>query len=243
MPRFPACLAWPFHNIPARGDLYVPIDKNKTIQCYNAVAPLYSFFRKITHRSDDAIMPFMLEAIDPQDGEMVLDAGTGPGIYAIKIAERAKNAKVYGVDLSPNFLRLAKNNAHEAGLDRISFMRGDLENLPFSDSQFDKLVCAGVVSAVPDRERAAREIYRVVKQGGRAVISEPNKGKDLRDRAFLLLLYGLGTINPKLRGFAANDISRYYFSRESLHDLFKNAGFKTVKIIARAGSICAVCFK
>lgn len=221
----------------------MPINKEKTIQCYDAVAPLYSFFRKITHRSDNEIMPFMLNVLDPGDGEAVLDAGTGPGIYAIKIAEKARNADVYGVDLSPTFLKLAEQNAREARIGHIKFRQGDLEGLPFVDGHFDKLICAGVISAVPNKEKAAKEIFRVLKEGGRAVISEPNKGKDIRDRAFLLLLYGLGIFSPKMRGFSAQDISRYYFSQESFHELFADAGFRSVKVVSRAGSLCAICSK
>ncbi|HZD60418.1 MAG TPA: methyltransferase domain-containing protein [Anaerolineae bacterium] len=221
----------------------MPINKEGTIHCYNAVAPLYSFFRKITHKSDNEIMPFVLNVLDPADGDTVLDAGTGPGIYAIKIAEKARDARIHGVDLSPNFLKLAERNAREAGFDHIEFAQGDLESLPFDDGHFDKLVCAGVISAVPDREKAAREIYRVVKHGGRALITEPNKGRDIRDRAFLLLLYIMGAINPKLRGFSAKDISRYYFNQDSFYSLFKKAGFDAVRVVERAGSMCAVCFK
>jgi len=219
------------------------IDKEGTIHCYDTVAPLYSFFRKKTHKSDNEIMPFVLDMLDLNEGETVLDAGTGPGIYAIKIAQKARNADIHGVDLSPAFLKLARKNAVEAGLSHIKFSRGDLENLPFVDSHFDKLVCAGVVSAVPDKERAAREIHRVLKNGGRAIVTEPNKGRNVRDRAFLYLLYGLGLVNPKLRGFCVEDMQQYYFSRESLYDLFKSAGFGTVRVFERAGSFCAVCLK
>jgi len=221
----------------------MPINKEGTIHCYDVVAPLYSFVRKKTYKSDNNIMPFVLDMLDLKEGETVLDAGTGPGIYAIRIAQRTKNADIHGVDLSPTFLKLAQKNAREAGLRHIKFSQGDLENLPFVDDHFNKLICAGAISAVPDKERAAREIHRVLKSGGRAIVTEPNKGKNIRDRAFLYLLYGLGLVNPKLRGFCVEDMQQYYFSRESLYDLFKTAGFGTVRVFERAGSFCAVCLK
>ena len=222
----------------------MPIDKERTIDCYNTLAPLYSYFRKITHRYDNEIMPFVLDALDPGDGEAVLDAGTGPGIYAIKIAERAERADIYGIDLSPKFLELARKNALEAGFNgRIKFMAADLEDLPFGKDRFDKLVCAGAMEAVPDKERAAGELYRVLKRGGLAVIIEPNRGKSIRDRAYLFMLYGLGLINPKLRGFSAKDIPKYYFNQDSFYNLFKGVGFRAVRIFERAGSFCGVCLK
>lgn len=122
----------------------MPINKEGTIHCYNTVAPLYSFFRNKTYKSDNEIMPFVLDMLDLNEDETVLDAGTGPGIYAIKIAQKAKNADIHGIDLSPAFLKLARKNAQEAGLNRIKFSRGDLENLPFVDSHFDKLVAQGL---------------------------------------------------------------------------------------------------
>lgn len=222
----------------------MPIDKERTINCYDTLAPFYSFFRKITHRYDNEVMPFVLNALEPGSGEVVLDAGTGPGIYAIKIAERAKNTNIYGVDLSPKFLELAKRNANNAGLGgKINFIEADLEDLPFNDNRFDKLVCAGAMEAVPDKKRAAGELYRVLKHGGRAVIIEPNRGKSIRDKAYLLMLYSLGLINPRLRGFGAKDIPRYYFNQDSFYDLFKRAGFSAISIVERAGSFCAVCLK
>ncbi|MCL6472968.1 MAG: methyltransferase domain-containing protein [Firmicutes bacterium] len=222
----------------------MPIDKERTINCYNAMAPIYSFFRKFTYHSGNVFASFVLDALDPQDGDVVLDAGTGPGIYAITIAQRTNNAKVYGVDLSPKFLDIAKKNADEAGLNgQISFVEGDLENLPFDNHHFNKLVCAGAIEAVPDRKKAAGELYRVLKPGGRAVVIEPDSGKNIRDRAFLFLLYCLGVISPNMRGFSAEDMPKYYFNRDSFSDLFTQAGFKTVKISEQAGSFCAVCLK
>ncbi|MDI6716297.1 MAG: methyltransferase domain-containing protein [Actinomycetota bacterium] len=221
----------------------MPISKEGTVRLYDAIAPLYSFFRKITHKSDDKIMPFMLNSLDPRNGEVILDAGTGPGIYAIKIAEIARDAQVYGIDLSPNFLKLAERNAMKAGFNHIKFMKGDVEDIPFNDHHFDKIVCAGVLSAIPNPEQAACEFYRVLKMGGRAVIQEPNGGLGARDRYFLLLLYAIGLINPKRRGFSVGDIPQYFFSQRSLRKILEGAGFERVEIAEVGSSICAICSK
>jgi len=221
----------------------MPIDKEGTINAYDAFAPFYSFFRKFTHRLDNQIMPFILDTIDPRDGDAVLDAGTGPGVYAIRIAERARGAEVYGVDISPRFLKIAWQNAQAAGLPQIKFVEGDLENLPFGDSKFDKLICAGAMEAVPDKERAASELYRVLKPGGCAIFVEPNKGKSIRDKLFLIALYTMGMFNRGQGGFGIKDMPGYYFSKESFYSLFIGVGFCRVNIIERAGSMCAVCSK
>ena len=219
------------------------IDKEATIKCYDALAPFYTFFRAKTLRSDREIMPFVLKALMPADGERVLDAGTGPGVYAIKIAGQARNADIHAVDLSPAFLKIARANARKAGCGHIRFDQGDIENLPFEADRFDKLVCAGALEAVPNREKAAREFHRVLKPGGTAVIIEPDQGRNIRDRAFLFLLYGIGLIRPKMRGFGVTDIKRYYLSKHDFRALFAGSGFSRVELYDRRGSICAVCVK
>jgi ubiquinone/menaquinone biosynthesis C-methylase UbiE len=221
----------------------MPIDKEKTIRSYDIVAPFYDFFRKRTQRWDREIMPFVLETLQPRSGESILDAGTGPGIYAIKIAKLCPESKVTGVDLSTKFLEIARKNAKESGVANIEFKLGDLEKLPFRDCSFDKLVCAGVISAVPNRKTAAKELYRVLKPGGLAIITEPDQGKNIYDKAFLALLYILGLFSPKLRGFEADDFSQYYFDKPSFYALFHTAGFSEIKIEHRRGSLCATCRK
>jgi ubiquinone/menaquinone biosynthesis C-methylase UbiE len=221
----------------------MPIDKEKTIRSYDIVAPFYDFFRKRTHRWDREIMPFVLETLKPQSGEWILDAGTGPGIYAIQIAKLCPESKVTGVDLSVKFLEIARKNAEESGVANVEFKRGDLEELPFANHSFDKLVCAGVISAVPNRKTAAKELYRVLKPGGLAIITEPNQGKNIYDKAFLALLYILGLFSPKLKGFEAGDFNKYYFDEPSFHSLFHTVGFSEIKIEHRRGSLCAICRK
>src|SRR3990172_4567577 len=134
----------------------MPINKEGTMRCYDTVAPFYSFFRRFTEKADQDIMPYVLDVLDLSDTDTVLDAGTGPGTYAIKIAGSSRGAEVHAVDLSPKFVELAQKSAHAAGFKRIRFQEGDLENLPFAEGRFDKLVCGGVISAVPSRERAAQ---------------------------------------------------------------------------------------
>jgi ubiquinone/menaquinone biosynthesis C-methylase UbiE len=219
------------------------INKEATIKCYDALAPLYTFFRAKTIKTDNEIMPFVLETLRPADGDRVLDAGTGPGVYAIRIAGQARNADVHGIDLSPAFIKIARANARKAGCEHIRFDRGDIEKLPFEADRFDKLICAGALEAVPNREQAAREFYRVLKPGGTAVIIEPDQGRNMHDRAFLFLLYGIGLIRPKMRGFGAADIKRYYLNKHDFRMLFDGAGFSRVELYDRRGSICAVCVK
>ncbi len=104
----------------------------------------------------------------------ILDAGGGPGRYTIELAKRGY--KVVLLDLVPKFLDIAKRNAKKAGvLDRIEFVEGTVEDLPFDDNTFDAVLSlGGVLSHLVKKEkrlRAADELTRVLKPGKPLFIS------------------------------------------------------------------------
>jgi ubiquinone/menaquinone biosynthesis C-methylase UbiE len=97
------------------------------------------------------------------EGKFVLDAGTGFGRFACALA--SSGAKVSGIDISMDMLRLARSNAGElAG--NISWHRGDVEQLPFGDESFDAAVCMETLMHVPQPLAAVKELARVVRPGG-----------------------------------------------------------------------------
>lgn len=221
----------------------MPVDKRKTQKLYDAVAPAYSFFRRRTISKDTQTMPMIMDALSPEDGEHILDAGTGPGVYAMEIAACVPGAQVVGVDLSPKFVEIAREAAGKLGVANIKFHVGDLEDLEFPDGSFDKVVCAGAISAVPDKERAARELHRVLRREGLAVISEPHRERSLKDRAWLGAMIAMGWMIPKMRGLRASHWDSYYFDEQEFEGLFRNAGFSDVRIEEPGTDICAICRK
>ncbi|MCL5292827.1 MAG: methyltransferase domain-containing protein [Actinobacteria bacterium] len=220
----------------------MPIDKEATATWYNTAAPLYSFFRNLTRRTDCDIMPYAIGCLDLSRSDMVLDAGTGPGTYAIEIA-RHSTAKIIGVDISPKFVALAQKNAVAEGVPVIEFLRADLESLPFRKATFNKIICGGALQAVADRERAASELFRVLVEGGRAVVVEPHKKRSVNDRLFLIMMYLTGLAHRKLHAIGVDQLTDYFFEEETLYNLLSGAGFFQVKIELRSGTMCAVCDK
>ncbi len=220
----------------------MPIDKRATVAWYNVAAPLYSFFRNITKKIDRDVMPYAIDRLSVAPADLVLDAGTGPGTYAIEIAKRC-GAKVVGIDISPKFVSLAEKNAAAAGVRGVAFLQGDLESLPFPDGRFSKIICAGALQAVTDRAQAARELNRVLSPGGRAVIVEPHKRRSVNDRLFLILMYLTGLFHWGLRAISLGQLTDHFFDEESLGELLRAAGFSEVEIADRAGAMCAVCHK
>ena len=106
----------------------------------------------------------LAEAVDLQAGSRVLDVACGNGNASLAAARRF--TRVTGVDYVPTLLERAGERARAERLD-IEFLGGDAENLPFEDGQFDVALSTYGIMFTADHERAAREIVRVVKPGGK----------------------------------------------------------------------------
>jgi ubiquinone/menaquinone biosynthesis C-methylase UbiE len=105
-----------------------------------------------------------------------LDVGCGPGQFTILIAERAPEAEVWGIDLAPTMIELARRHAAESSASaRLHFEVADVAKLPFPDGHFDAVVSSGSIKHWPDQAAALREIHRVLVPGGRAFIGEMNR--------------------------------------------------------------------
>jgi SAM-dependent methyltransferase len=115
--------------------------------------------------------PFSLGELKP--GEYVVDCGSGSGADSLIAARMvAPKGRVIGVDMTPEMLSKAKNNALEAGMTNVEFREGYLESLPVSDAWADTVISNGVLNLVPDKEAALLEMYRVLKPGGRIQIAD-----------------------------------------------------------------------
>lgn len=108
-----------------------------------------------------------------EPGHHVLDLGSGGGIDAF-IARKAvgEAGKVVGVDFTPEMIALAQKNARELGYDNVSFVLGDIENLPLPNDSFDRILSNCVLNLVPDKKAAFAEMHRVLKTGGMFTVSD-----------------------------------------------------------------------
>jgi ubiquinone/menaquinone biosynthesis C-methylase UbiE len=113
--------------------------------------------------------PVVLELLGDAAGKDVLDAGCGTGRYALRLAQAG--ARVCGLDGCEEMLAVARRKAAEAGLE-IDLRLGDVTHLPYPDACFDIAICALTLCHVADIRGAVAELARVLRPGGRLVVSD-----------------------------------------------------------------------
>jgi SAM-dependent methyltransferase len=111
--------------------------------------------------------------LDLQPGETVLDLGAGAGVDVFIAARHVGPAgKAIGVDMTPEMVVRAQGNADQSGLFNVEFREGRLEALPVDDESVDAVTSNCVINLVPDKSRVFCEVSRVLRPGGRMVISD-----------------------------------------------------------------------
>ena len=106
-------------------------------------------------------------------GDVVLDLGSGAGIDCFLAAQRVgPEGRVIGVDMTPEMIERARQSADAGGFGNVEFRLGEIEALPLADESVDVVISNCVLNLSPTKERALAEAYRVLRPGGRIVVSD-----------------------------------------------------------------------
>ena len=154
-----------------------------------------------------------------REGETVLDLGSGAGFDCFLAADRVgENGRVIGVDMTPEMIEKARENAEKGNYENIEFRLGEIENLPVADNSVDVLISNCVINLSPDKRRVFTEAFRALKPGGRLMVSD------------IVLL-------KQLPDFIQNSIEAYIgclsgaMMKDEYLGAIKAAGFQEVRIV------------
>lgn len=216
---------------------------------FDRIAPRYDLLNRILSIGTD--LRWRRRALDlARLGEngRALDVGTGTGDFALALLARSpRSATVSGVDISTGMLALAERRAAKAGVGpRYERLIASVESLPFDDGTFDVAMAGFVIRNVGDIPRGLREMRRVLKPGGRAVILDLHTPRNPTVRR---LYRGFSFVSPRLAAALGSDAEAYrYLPRsidafhdpETLAELLRNAGFTGVRFERLTFGIAAI---
>ncbi len=191
---------------------------------------------------DELVMDFMkpvgdeiIRLINPHGDDVILDVASGTGEPGLTIASKLSGGKVILTDLADDMLKIARENAALRGIKNIETVMCDVCELPFPDNTFDAISCRFGFMFFPDMQLAAKEMFRVLKPGGKiatAVWNVPEKN--------FWVTATMGTINRnmELPPPPPGSPGMFRCAKDAfIADLFSQAGLKNISQVEVAGKL------
>lgn len=158
-----------------------------------------------------------------KEGDIVLDLGSGAGFDAFLAAQRVGGkGRVIGIDMTEEMIERARAHAQKGGYDNVEFRFGEIEKLPVEDRSIDVIISNCVINLSPDKEAVFKESFRVLKPGGRLMVSDLVLAKDLPEAIRESVEAYVGCLAGAIQ-------------KEHYLTLIENAGFQDVKVLSESG--------
>jgi SAM-dependent methyltransferase len=157
-----------------------------------------------------------------REGETVLDLGSGAGLDAFLAAHKVGNAgRVIGVDMTPAMIERARENAKRGNYENVEFRLAEIEDLPVADNSVDVVISNCVINLSPDKPHVFREAFRVLKPGGRLMVSDIVLLEELPDPVQRSVEAYIGCVAGAML-------------RDKYAEAIRPAGFRDIRIVQEA---------
>ncbi|GGA61292.1 demethylmenaquinone methyltransferase [Ornithinibacillus halotolerans] len=209
---------------------------------YDTMNSIISFQRHKAWRKD------VMKQMNVPKGASALDVCCGTGDWSIALAESVgPTGKIVGLDFSKNMLSVATQKNESLNYKQLDFIHGNAMELPFEDNTFDFVTIGFGLRNVPDYMTVLKEMYRVVKPGGKVVCLETSQPtmigfKQLYFFYFRFIMPLFGRIFAKSYNEYAwlNESTRDFPDKQTLKKMFSDAGFSSVKVKSYTGGVAAM---
>lgn len=171
----------------------------------------------------------------------ILEVAPGPGYLSIELAKKGFN--VTGVEISPDFVKIEKDNAKEANVS-VDFKEGNASHLPCEDSFFDSIICSAAFKNFKDPVKALNEMYRVLKEGGTSLIIDMNYEATSEDINNEIRQTGMKGFDKHFVKFAFKTfLKQGAYTKEDFESLLKETPFKNYNIKKEGISLFVYLYK
>lgn len=208
--------------------------KEQVAKMFDNISHRYDFLNHFLSLGIDKVWRRKaISMLTPLHPKLILDVATGTGDFAIQ-ALSLNPDRIFGIDISEGMLEMGRNKLKDRNLSsKIELLQGDSENIPFEENKFDAVTVAFGVRNFENLEKGLREIFRVLKPGGKLIVLEFSRPKAFPMKQGYNFYFK--TILPKIGRMVSSDKSAYTYLPESVEAfpdgadflrILENVGFK-----------------
>tara|TARA_B110000459_G_scaffold201572_1_gene252576 strand:+ start:688 stop:1425 length:738 start_codon:yes stop_codon:yes gene_type:complete len=223
--------------------------KKQVEEMFDNISSNYDFLNHfLSFGIDNIWRKKTIKVVSEDNPKLILDVATGTGDLALAAQKAINPDKIIGLDLSNGMLNIGRVKIEKRKLkEKLEFIQGDSENLPFEDQYFDAVMVSFGVRNFENLNKGISEIYRVLKTNGKIIVLEFSKPKNfpIKQTYFIYSKY----ILPTFGSLISKDKSAYHYLPESVEafpegedflEKLREIGFLNLKLQKLSGGIATI---